>query len=190
MLARTALLVTLLLCFVAPPAHAEDHAVPIRQYAYQPGSMTVHVGDAVTWTNEDQAAHDVVTSAGPAAFQSPLLAQGQSWTFTFTVPGTYSYYCSVHPDMRAEITVLPHETPQPAPQPVAEAPQQAAEVPQQPQVSSPAVVTTTPPVTTTVTQAAPTPAPSGLNPMLLLAGLVAAVTTFCLLLIGSRPDKG
>ncbi|MEJ2853548.1 MULTISPECIES: cupredoxin domain-containing protein [unclassified Saccharothrix] len=189
MLARTALLgfVALLLALAAPPAHAaEGHAVPIRQYAYQPGSMTVRVGDTVTWTNEDQAAHDVVTSAGPAAFQSPMLATGQSWTFTFTVPGTYAYYCSVHPDMRAEITVLPVETPQPAPQTT----QPVAEVPQQPHVQSPQVVTTTPPVTTTATQAATTPTPSGLNPMLLLAGLVAAVTTFCLLLIGSRPDKG
>lgn len=186
--ARAALLVALLLALVAPPAHAaEDHAVPIRQYAYQPGSMTVRVGDTVTWTNEDQAAHDVVTSAGPAAFQSPMLATGQSWTFTFTVPGTYAYYCSVHPDMRAEITVLPEETPEPAPQP---APQPVAEAPQETHVQSPQVVTTTPPVTTTATQAATTPNPSGLNPMLLLAGLVAAVTTFCLLLIGSRPDKG
>ncbi|XVV03750.1 cupredoxin domain-containing protein [Actinosynnema sp. CA-248983] len=183
-------LVTLLLALSAPPAHAAQphagpsHAVPIRQYAYQPASLTIRVGDTVTWTNEDQAPHDVVTSAGPAALQSPMLATGQTWTHTFTAAGTYSYYCSIHPDMRAQITVLPEETPEP-------------QAPPQPQIQSPQVIGTTLPVTTetsapvtAVPQAASAPVPSGPHPMLLLAGLVAAVTTFCLLLIGSRPDKG
>lgn len=185
-------LVALLLALSAPPAHAVQphaggtHAVPIRQYAYQPATMTIRVGDTVTWTNEDQAPHDVVTSAGPAALQSPMLETGQSWTYTFTVAGTYSYYCSIHPDMRAQITVLPEDTPEP----------QAPQAPPPPQIQSPQVIATTPAVTTetvspttTVPQAASTTTPSGLHPMLLLAGLVAAVATFCLLLIGSRPDK-
>jgi amicyanin len=169
---------------------AQGHQIPIAQYAYQPGDMTVRVGETVTWTNQDQAPHDVVTTAGPAVLKSPLLSQGQSWSFTFTLPGTYDYYCSVHPDMRARITVLPEETTTvAAPPPVVEQPPAAeAVVPE-----APAATTTTTAVTTSapaqvVTAAAP-PQSGGLDTMLLLAGLVAAVTTFCLLLIGSRPEK-
>jgi amicyanin len=189
-----ALLAAVFLLFLSAPAEvavaaAQGHQIPIAQYAYQPGEMTVRVGETVTWTNQDQAPHDVVTTAGPAVLRSPLLAQGQSWSFTFTVPGVYDYYCSVHPDMRARVTVLPDETP-----PAATA---QPETTQQPVVEPPpaaippahtAAPTTTTAATPQVVAAAPAP-PNGLDPMLLLAGLVAAVTTFCLLLLGSRPER-
>jgi plastocyanin len=160
---------------------AETHQIQIARYAYAPATMTVRVGDVVTWTNQDEASHDV---AG-GTFRSPMLAQGQSWSFTFTRSGKFDYICSVHPDMRAQIVVLAQETtvapPPPAPQPV---------------VQQPATTTTatSAPETTTSSSApdvvaAPPPASPGLSPMLLLAGLVAAVTTLCLLLIGSRPER-
>lgn len=188
-----ALLAAVFLLFLSAPAEVavaaeQGHQIPIAQYAYQHGEMTVRVGETVTWTNQDQAPHDVVTTAGPAVLRSPLLAQGQSWSFTFTVPGVYDYYCSVHPDMRARVTVLPDETPPAAAQP---------ETTQQPVVEPPpaaippahtAAPTTTTAATPQVVAAAPPP-PNGLDPMLLLAGLVAAVTTFCLLLLGSRPER-
>lgn len=164
-------------------AAAENHQIPIARYAYVPATMTVRVGDVVTWTNQDEASHDV---AG-GTFRSPMLAQGQSWSFTFTQPGTFDYICSVHPDMRAQIVVLARETtaapPPPAPQPVVQ--QSAPTTP----------ITTSAPATTASSSApavvaAPPPASSGLPPMLLLAGLVAAVTTLCLLMIGSRPERG
>jgi len=167
---------------VSTASAAETHPIPIAQYAYMPASMTVRVGDVVTWTNQDQASHDV---AG-GTFRSPMLAQGQSWSFTFTQPGTFDYICSVHPDMRARIVVLAQETteappPPPVPQPVAQEPAPPAAS------SGPSATTTTSAV---AVAAAPEQSPPGLSPMLLLAGLVAAVTTMCLLLIGSRPDPG
>jgi len=168
---------------VSTASAAETHPIPIAQYAYVPASMTVRVGDVVTWTNQDQASHDV---AG-GTFRSPMLAQGQSWSFTFTQPGTFDYICSVHPDMRARIVVLAQETteapppPPPVPQPVAQEPAPPAAL------SGPSATTTTSAV---AVAAAPEQSPPGLSPMLLLAGLVAAVTTMCLLLIGSRPDPG
>ncbi len=173
---------------VSTASAAETHQIPIAQYAYVPATMTVHVGDVVTWTNQDQASHDV---AG-GTFHSPMLATGQSWSFTFTQPGTYDYICSVHPDMRAQIVVLAAETtaaPPPA-QPVAQEPApEAAPVP----VPVPATTTTsapmTMPATGTAAVAAPQPASPVLPPMLLLAGLVAAVTTLCLLMIGARPER-
>src|SRR5438270_1189021 len=105
MRAAVFLAIALLIGLAAPgqaQAQARQH-VMIEQYAYSSATLTVRVGDTVTWTNHDQAQHDVVTTSAPAAFRSPLLAQGQSWSQTFTVPGTYSYYCSVHPDMRAQV---------------------------------------------------------------------------------------
>lgn len=163
---------------VSTAAAAETHQIPISRYTYMPATMTVRAGDVVTWTNQDQAAHDV---AG-GTFRSPMLAKGQSWSFTFSQPGTFDYICSVHPDMRARIVVLavqPTAAPSPAPKPV---------------VQQPATTTTTaaPVVTTTTTGSVATiaaPQSPVLPPMLLLAGLVAAVTTLCLLLIGSRPES-
>ena len=77
----------------------------IMNYAFSPASVTVNAGDTVTWTNQDAAAHTVVVSSGPETFSSPTLQTGQSFSFTFTKAGTYSYYCSIHPDMKASITV-------------------------------------------------------------------------------------
>lgn len=96
--------------------------VAIKNYAFSPGSLTVHVGDTVTWTNDDTAPHTVTTSSGPKSFDSGELQKGQSWSYTFTTPGTYQYYCAVHPDMTASVTVVsggggggPSPTPTPTP---------------------------------------------------------------------------
>lgn len=96
--------------WTAPVAAAAGHHVMIEDYAYSPASITVRAGDTVTWTNHDEAKHDVVTTSGPTSFRSPLLAKGQSWSFTFSTAGSYSYYCSVHPDMRAKATAQPAPT--------------------------------------------------------------------------------
>lgn len=85
---------------------ATTHAVKISNYAFAPKSLTVYVGDKVTWTNEDTAPHTVTTTSGPARISSPNLSKGQSFSYTFTKAGTYSYYCAVHPDMTATVTVL------------------------------------------------------------------------------------
>ena len=188
-----AFLAVALLLGLAAPAQAQaqgQHHVPIEQYAYSPATLTVRVGDTVTWTNHDQAAHDVVTTSAPAAFQSPLLSTGQSWSQTFTVPGTYAYYCSVHPDMRAQVVVLAEETPAPEPP----APTENAPPAPAPTVATP-TTTTVPATTTPVPQATQAPqtaqaaVTTTFDPMLVVAGLVAAVTILCLLLMGARPEK-
>ncbi|MEU0877557.1 cupredoxin family copper-binding protein [Lentzea sp. NPDC005914] len=86
-------------------------SVEIMGYAFQPASLTINVGDTVTWTNHDTAPHNVVVTDGPEKFTSPNLQQGQTYTFTFTKSGTYSYYCSIHPDMKASVTVNGSTTP-------------------------------------------------------------------------------
>jgi plastocyanin len=100
----------------AQPAAAQPMAtktVEIMGYKYTPAALTIAVGDTVTWTNHDSAPHNVVVTDGPEKFTSPLLQQGQ----TFSKAGTYSYFCSVHPDMTAKVTVTGGSTPPPTTQP-------------------------------------------------------------------------
>lgn len=199
---RAALALGLLLApgvaLLAPqPAVAATQHVMMERYAYSPATLTVRAGDSVTWTNHDQAAHDVVTSSGPASFRSPLLQTNQSWTFTFTVPGTYAYYCSVHPDMRAQVVGLAADTPTAAPPP-APAQQPATRRPivtttaaAPPAAPVPAQPSKDPPITSTAdvpAQASAAVVGERLDPMLIVAGIVAAVAVLCLLLIGARPE--
>lgn len=189
--------------FAAAPAAAATQQVMMQDYAYSPASITVRVGDTVTWMQHDQAPHDVTTTSAPVAFRSPQLSQGQSWSYTFRQAGTYSYYCSVHPDMRASVTVLPAPTTE-APKPVTTAP--AATKPkttaQAPTSAAGAPATAaTPSMTATSSAAAAAPAPEqqqqppvqqaaasspSLDPMLLVAGLVTGIAVLCLLLLSSR----
>ncbi|MET7620394.1 cupredoxin family copper-binding protein [Streptomyces sp. NPDC005408] len=85
---------------------AADHTIVIKNMAYAEPKLTVAVGETVTWVNEDSAPHTVTTTSGPEKFDSGNLEKGESWSFTFTKAGTYSYYCAVHPDMKAQITVV------------------------------------------------------------------------------------
>jgi plastocyanin len=79
--------------------------VAIQNYAFAPAALTVPVGTKVTWTNDDTAPHTVTISSGPVTFSSPSLQKGDTYSFTFTTPGTYSYYCAVHPSMTAKVIV-------------------------------------------------------------------------------------
>jgi plastocyanin len=71
--------------------------------SYDPQTVTVNVGDTVTWVNQDAPQHDVVADNGE--FQSQLFDQGQSFSFTFTKAGTYPYHCSIHPGMNGTVIV-------------------------------------------------------------------------------------
>jgi amicyanin len=191
-MSRILVVIALFMLLPAPTAAAATQQVHMSGYAYGPGTLTINVGDTVTWTNHDQAPHDAVTTAGPAQFRSPMLSTGQTWSFRFTTPGTYSYYCSVHPDMRGQIVVRQTEqTPPPQQQPVqTQRRPTAAPAPRTQQSSAvvaPEPVEETPVAQQPVVVAAPAPPerPS-LDPLLLVAGLVAGVATVCLLLIGSR----
>ncbi len=109
---RSVLLLGLLLgiplaVWAGTPAKAAGHAVTMSGYAFGPATLEVTAGDTVTWTNQDTAGHDVTTTSAPVSFHSRLLSKGQSFSYRLTVPGRYQYYCSVHPDMRAQVVVHP-----------------------------------------------------------------------------------
>ena len=89
------------------PAEAKSSVinVDIAGFVFNPGSVSVKVGDTVTWTNKDGAPHTVTVSAGPEIFDSGSLAKGMSYSHTFTKPGTYQYKCSIHPRMTGLVVV-------------------------------------------------------------------------------------
>ena len=77
--------------------------VTVTDRAYSPASITVGVGDTVTWVFDDGGmTHDVV--ADDKSFRSALMVSG-SFAHTFTEPGTYSYHCTPHPDMLGTVVV-------------------------------------------------------------------------------------
>lgn len=82
-------------------------SVDIRGFAFVPPGITVSSGTTVTWTNRDPTSHTVTSSSAPPgqAFDSGFLAQGGSFSLTFTVPGTYQYFCQPHPFMTGTVTV-------------------------------------------------------------------------------------
>ena len=81
-------------------------AVEISNFAFSPATLNIKVGTTVTWTNRDSARHDVVADdESPDAPSSELLGRGESYSFTFNKAGTYSYYCTPHPNMQAKVIV-------------------------------------------------------------------------------------
>ena len=78
--------------------------VEIINFAFKPGTLTVPVGTTVTWVNKDSDTHSV-QSTDKRFTSSPALEHGESYTFTFTTPGTYEYICSLHSFMKGKIVV-------------------------------------------------------------------------------------
>jgi plastocyanin len=83
-------------------AHAEETMVTIDNFTFEPSALTVKVGTTVTWKNRDDIPHTLV-SAGK--FKSKALDTDDSFSFTFTSAGDYSYFCSLHPHMTGMIKV-------------------------------------------------------------------------------------
>ena len=86
------------------PARATKTEVIIGNFSFSPKTLTVPVGATVTWTNHDKVPH-LVTSTNDQFKKSPLLKAGQSFSNTFATGGTYSYFCSIHPQMTGKIIV-------------------------------------------------------------------------------------
>jgi amicyanin len=94
--------VAALLLLAATPAFADDAAIKIGNFTFGPQELKVKVGTTVTWTNDDDIPHTVVS---PNNFRSKALDSEDKYSFTFTTPGTYKYFCSLHPHMTGTIVV-------------------------------------------------------------------------------------
>lgn len=75
--------------------------VSIKNFAFAPATLTIKAGDTVTWINNDSAAHDISGSG----FKSPIMSNGQGYSFKFTSVGTFDYICGIHPGMKGIIIV-------------------------------------------------------------------------------------
>ncbi|MBI2078676.1 MAG: nitrite reductase, copper-containing [Euryarchaeota archaeon] len=85
------------------PGQAGEYTVSMQDAKYMPATLTVAVGSTVTWTNKDPVGHTVTPTDkalwgtdGSGDAQTKWLTKGQSWSFTFTKPGTFEYYCIPH----------------------------------------------------------------------------------------------
>lgn len=99
-------ILTVLFMGLAAAASAATMTVEMRDNTFQPQTITVNVGDTITWTNVGQRPHDATADNG--AFSSPRrMSNGQSFSWTATAPGTYTYVCTIHINqgMRGTIVV-------------------------------------------------------------------------------------
>ena len=96
------LAVTALMLASLGKAQAEPTTVTIDNFTFAPAELTVKVGTTVTWKNHDDIPHTIV-SAGK--FRSKALDTDDSYSFTFTTAGAYTYFCSLHPHMTGTIKV-------------------------------------------------------------------------------------
>ncbi len=79
-------------------------AISIDNFTFNPQSLTVKAGTTVTWTNKDDIPHGIAATNN-AFKRSQALDTDDSYSFTFTTPGTYQYFCYVHPHMTGTIVV-------------------------------------------------------------------------------------
>jgi plastocyanin len=91
---------------VAAPSLAADFGVDVKNFAFDPKTQQIGVGDTVTWTLVDDG-HSVTSRPNqPQAFNSKVLDKGKTFKVTFTHPGKYQYYCIPHQDfMKATLVV-------------------------------------------------------------------------------------
>ncbi|MFV1999273.1 MAG: plastocyanin/azurin family copper-binding protein [Acidimicrobiia bacterium] len=78
--------------------------VSIENFAFGPADLTVSVGDTITWTNNENGVPHT-TTADDGLWDSSTMRPDDTFAFTFTEAGTFTYLCTIHPSMRATITV-------------------------------------------------------------------------------------
>ena len=84
-------------------AGAGQQQVVVDNFSFAPATTAVPVGSTITWTNRDDVPHNIVSTE--RKFKSPVLDTDEKFSHTFDAPGTYKYYCSIHPKMIGEVVV-------------------------------------------------------------------------------------
>jgi plastocyanin len=90
---------------VAASAQSKPELIEVRidNFSFGPTEVTVMAGTTVTWTNHDDIPHTVVST--DKVFKSKVLDTDDRFSFTFSDPGTYPYFCSIHPKMTGKVVV-------------------------------------------------------------------------------------
>ena len=89
----------------ADSTSSKQNTIEIKDFAFNPQTITVKSGQTITWINRDEEPHTVV-SVGKQFKKSSALDTDQTFTITTGAPGTYTYFCSVHPKMTGTIVVV------------------------------------------------------------------------------------
>ncbi len=102
---RAVVLSLLAMAFLPPwaGARAEEVSVKIGNFTFDPPVLKVKAGTVVTWTNEDDIPHTV--AAADHSFESKPLDTNEKYSATLSTPGRFTYFCSLHPQMKATIIV-------------------------------------------------------------------------------------
>jgi plastocyanin len=82
---------------------ASTAEVKIDNFSFGPAAITIQVGTTVTWINRDDIPHTVVSTE--KVFKSKVLDTDEKFSYTFTKPGEYPYFCSIHPKMTGKVVV-------------------------------------------------------------------------------------
>ncbi len=98
-----ALLLAIVLAVAGPAPSAATATVHIKNFAFDPATLTVAAGTTVRFVNDDSEAHTVTARDG--SFNSDGLDTNDSWSFRFSKPGDYAYFCQLHPYMKGTVTV-------------------------------------------------------------------------------------
>ena len=86
-----------------PDQHCGSEVERPHGFRFAPAVSSVAVGSTITWTNRDDVPHNIVSTEG--RFKSPVLDTDQQFSHRFDSPGTYKYFCSIHPKMTGQIAV-------------------------------------------------------------------------------------
>ena len=78
--------------------------IEIKNFAFSPSTLTINLGDTVTWTNEDSAPHTVTSNSG-TELSSGTLSNGKTYSHTFNTAETFEYHCEIHNSMKAKVIV-------------------------------------------------------------------------------------
>ena len=84
-----------------PQTKVEANTIIIKDFSFNPGTLTIKKGTKVTWTNEDSAPHKIKSDT----FNSSNLNQGDKFEFVLSDTGNFDYICSIHPSMKGKIVV-------------------------------------------------------------------------------------
>jgi amicyanin len=87
----------------AAAASPANPRISIMKHKFSLPAVTVPVGGTVTWVNQDEDVHTVVSTAG--VFRSPGLDTDESYSYKFAKPGVYQYFCTLHPLMVGKVVV-------------------------------------------------------------------------------------
>ena len=91
------------LCGSVDQSQPTARTIEIKDFPFQPNSISVPVGTTATWINHDSVAHTITSDDGK--FDSGTIESGGEFKFTFSQPGSYGYYCKIHPSMKGEVMI-------------------------------------------------------------------------------------